>query len=77
MISIIGDVAVEDTESFSVSLTSKDNAVTLAQSSTSVTIQGDDSKMYKFQQKLWIVFCRCILVVETKGLLAYSVSWFG
>ena len=67
MISIIGDVAVEDTESFSVSLTSKDNAVTLAQSSTSVTIQDDDSKMYKFQQKLWIVFCQCILVVETKG----------
>ena len=67
IISIIGDDVVEDTESFTVSLTSKDNAVSLAQSSTSATIQGDDSKMYKFQQKQWIVFCQCILVVETKG----------
>ena len=56
MISIIGDDVVEDTESFSVSLTSKDNAVTLAQSSTSVTIQGDDSKMYKFQQNCGLYF---------------------
>ena len=46
MIPIIGDDVVEATESFSVSLTSEDSAVTLGQSSTTVTIRDDDSKMY-------------------------------
>ena len=46
MIPIVGDNVVENTESFSVSLTSEDSAVTLGQSSTTVTIRDDDSKMY-------------------------------
>ena len=44
MIPIVGDNVVESTESFSVSLTSADNAVTLSPSTTTVTIQDDDSK---------------------------------
>ena len=42
MIPIIGDNVVESTESFTVSLTSADSAVTLSPSTTTVTIEDDD-----------------------------------
>ena len=44
MIPIVGDNVVESTESFTVSLTSVDSAVNLNPSTTTVTIQNDDSK---------------------------------
>ena len=44
MIPILGDTVLESTESFTVSLTSGDSAVTLNPSTTTVTIQDDDSK---------------------------------
>ena len=44
MIPILGDTVVEGTESFTVSLTSVDSAVTLSPSTTTVTIEDDDSK---------------------------------
>ena len=44
MIPIIGDNVVESTESFTVSLTSEDSAVILNPSTTTVTVQDDDSK---------------------------------
>ena len=44
MIPIVGDNVVESTESFTMSLTSADSAVTLNPSTTTVTIQDDDSK---------------------------------
>ena len=47
MIPIIGDNVVESTESFTVSLTSADSAVTLNPSTTTVTIQNDDSKFLR------------------------------
>ena len=42
MVPILGGDVVESTESFTVSLTSGDSAVTLNPSTTSVTIQDDD-----------------------------------
>ena len=45
MISIVGDNEVEGTESFTVSLTTGDSAVTLSPQTTTVTIQDDDSKI--------------------------------
>ena len=45
MISITGDTVVESTESFTVSLTTGDSAITLNPSTTTVTIQDDDSKL--------------------------------
>ena len=47
MIPILGDNVVESTESFTVSLTSADSAVTLNPSTTTVTIQDDDSKFLR------------------------------
>ena len=47
MIPIVGDNVVESTESFTVSLTSADGAVTLNPSTTTVTIQNDDSKFLR------------------------------
>ena len=47
MIPIVGDNVVESTESFTVSLTSADSAVTLNPSTTTVTIQDDDSKFLR------------------------------
>ena len=47
MIPIIGDNVVESTESFTVSLTSADSAVTLNPLATTVTIQNDDSKFLR------------------------------
>ena len=44
MIPIVGDNVVESTESFTVSLTTGDSAVMLNSSTTTVTIQDDDSK---------------------------------
>ena len=44
MIPIIGDTTVEDIESFVVSLTAGDSGVNLNPSTTTVTIQDDDSK---------------------------------
>ena len=48
MIPILGDNVVESTESFTVSLTSADSAVTLNPSTTTVTIQDDDDDDSKF-----------------------------
>ena len=45
MIPIIGDNVVESTESFTVSLTTGDSAVTLNPQTTTVNIQDDDSKI--------------------------------
>ena len=45
MISITGDTVVESTESFTVSLTTGDSAVTLNPSTTTVTTEDDDSKI--------------------------------
>ena len=45
MIPIAGDNVVESTESFTVSLTTGDSAVTLSPSTTTVTIQDDDGKI--------------------------------
>ena len=42
MVPIVGDNVVESTESFTVSLTSADSAVTLSPSTTTVTILDDD-----------------------------------
>ena len=47
MVPIVGDNVVESTESFTVSLTSADSAVTLSPSTTTVTIQDDDGKFLK------------------------------
>ena len=47
MIPILGDNVVESTESFTVSLTSADSAITLNPSTTTVTIQDDDSKFLR------------------------------
>ena len=47
MIPILGDNVVESTESFTVSLTSADSAVTLNPSTTTVTIRDDDSKFLR------------------------------
>ena len=44
MIPITGDTVVESTESFTVSLTTGDSAVTLNPSTTTITIEDDDSK---------------------------------
>ena len=46
MIPITGDTVVESTESFTVSLTTGDSAVMLSPSTTTVTIQNDDSKFW-------------------------------
>ena len=54
MIPIVGDNVVESTESFTVSLTTGDSAVTLNPSTTTVTIQdddGDDSKFWCMEQR--------------------------
>ena len=53
MIPIIGDNVVESTESFTVSLTSADSAVTLNPSTTTVTIldDDDDSKFWCMEQR--------------------------
>ena len=45
MIPIVGDNVVEGTESFTVSLTTGDNAINLSPQTTTVTIQDDDSKI--------------------------------
>ena len=45
MIPITGDTVVESTESFTVSLTTGDSAVTLNPSTTTVTTEDDDSKI--------------------------------
>ena len=46
MIPIIGDNMVENTESFTVSLTSADSAVILNPSTTTVTVQDDDDSKF-------------------------------
>ena len=46
MIPILGDTMVESTESFTVSLVSADSAVILNPSTTTVTIDEDDSKFF-------------------------------
>ena len=53
MIPIVGDNMVESTESFTVSLTSADSAVTLNPSTTTITIQNDDddSKFWCMEQR--------------------------
>ena len=51
MIPIVGGNVVESTESFTVSLTSADSAVTLNPSTTTVTIQDDDGKFLKRLRK--------------------------
>ena len=45
MIYIVGDNEVEGTESFTVSLTTVDSAITLSPQTATVTIQDDDSKI--------------------------------
>ena len=45
MIPILGDTVVESTESFTVSLTTGDSAITLNPSTTTVTIEDNDSKL--------------------------------
>ena len=45
MIHILGDNVVENTESFTVSLTTGDSAVMLTPQTATVTIQDDDSKI--------------------------------
>ena len=50
-IPIVGDNVVESTESFSVSLTTGDSAVNLSPSTTTVTIQDDDSKFGKRREE--------------------------
>ena len=47
MVPILGGDVVESTESFTVSLTSADSAAMLNPSTTSVTIQDDDSKFLR------------------------------
>ena len=53
MIPIVGDNVVESTESFTVSLTSADSAVTLNPSTTIVTIldDDDDSKFWCMEER--------------------------
>ena len=45
MIPIVGDNVVENTKSFTMSLMTVDSAVTLGQSTTTVNILDDDSKL--------------------------------
>ena len=56
MIPIIGDNVVESTESFTVSLTSADSAVTLNPSTTTVTVQDDDDSKFWYMGQRWGVF---------------------
>ena len=53
VIPIVGDNVVESTESFTVSLTSADSAVTHNPSTTTITIQNDDddSKFWCMEQR--------------------------
>ena len=53
MIPIIGDNVVESTESFTVSLTSADSAVTLNPSISTVTIQDDDDSKFWCMGQRW------------------------
>ena len=53
MIPIVGDNVVESTESFTVSLTSADSAVTLSPSTTTVTIQDDDDSKFWCMEQRW------------------------
>ena len=46
MVPIVGDNVDENTESFTVSLTSADSAVILNPSTTTVTIENDDGKFF-------------------------------
>ena len=50
MIPITGDTVVESTESFTVSLTTGDSALTLNPSITTVTIEDDDSKLWYIRE---------------------------
>ena len=55
MIPIVGDIVVESTETFSVSLTSVDSAVILNPQTTTVTIQDYDSEMHCISTNMHIV----------------------
>ena len=54
MISIVGDNEVEGTESFTVSLTTGDSAVTLGQSNTTVNIDDSNSKFLHEGRMEWV-----------------------
>ena len=54
MIPIIGDNVVEGTESFTVSLTTLDSAVTLGQSNTTVNIDDNNGKVLCEGRLKWV-----------------------
>ena len=53
MIPITGDNVVESTESFTMSLTTADSAVTLNPSTTTVTIRDDDDSKFWCMEQRW------------------------